>query len=73
MRIELTTQIHRLEAQLAFNASTAQMSELVRGGWDILRGMQAITANAQLLANDLAGIGTTPAVGAHTAETSAEK
>jgi len=68
-RIELTTQIDRLEAQLKFNASAGQMIELVRGGRDILRGMQAITANAQQLANDLAGIGSTPAVGAHSAET----
>jgi hypothetical protein len=72
-RIELTTQIDRLEAQLKFNAGAGQMSELVRGGRDILRGMQAITANAQQLANELAGIGSTPAVGAHSAETPAGK
>jgi hypothetical protein len=54
-RIELTTQIDRLEAQLAFNAGAGQTSELVRRGRAILGGIQAIAANAQRLANDLAG------------------
>ena len=71
-RIELTTQIDRLEAQLEFNAGAGQMSELVRGGRDILNGIQAITANAQQLANDLAGLGRTPAAAAQSAETPAE-
>ena len=53
-RIELTTQIDRLEAQLRFNAGAGQTSELVRGGRAILDGIQAIAANAQRLANDLA-------------------
>jgi hypothetical protein len=55
-RIELTTQIDRLEAQLAFNAGAGQMSELMKGGRNIVNGIQAITANAQQLANDLAGL-----------------
>jgi hypothetical protein len=59
-RIELTTQIDRLKAQLAFSAGAGQMSGLVRDGRAILSGIQAITANAQQLANDLAGFGSTP-------------
>jgi hypothetical protein len=59
-RIELTTQIDRLKAQLAFSAGAGQMSGLVRDGRAILSGIQAITANAQQLANDLAGFGRTP-------------
>jgi hypothetical protein len=54
-RIELTTQIDRLKAQLGFNAGAGQTSELVRGGRAILDSIQAIIANAQRLANDLAG------------------
>lgn len=71
-RIELTTQIDRLEAQLAFNAGAGQMNELVRAGWDIVNGIQAIAANAQQFANDLASIGRTPAATAQPAETPAE-
>ena len=59
----MTTQIDRLEAQLRFNAGAGQMSELVRGGRDILKGVQAIAANAQQLANDLAGLHGTPVPG----------
>jgi hypothetical protein len=59
-------------SQLEFNAGAGQMSELVRGGRDILNGIQAITANAQQLANDLAGFGRTPAAAAQSAETPAE-
>jgi hypothetical protein len=55
-RIELTTQIDRLEAQLAFNAGAGQMSELVKGGRAILDDIQAITANAQRLASELGGV-----------------
>jgi len=68
-RIELTTQIDRLEAQLRFNAGAGQMSELVRGGRNILTGIQAIAANAQQLANDLAGPHGTPAAAAQPAGT----
>jgi hypothetical protein len=68
-RIELTTQMDRLEAQLKFNAGAGQMSELVRGGRDILTGIQAIAANAQQLANDLAGPHGTPAAAAQSAVT----
>ena len=52
-RIELITQINRLEAQLEFNGGAGQMSELVRGGRAILSGIQAIAANALQLANNL--------------------
>jgi hypothetical protein len=67
-RIELTTQIGRLEAQLEFNAGAGQMSELVRGGRAILNGIQAISANAQQIANDLAGFDRTPAAVAKPAD-----
>jgi hypothetical protein len=68
-RIELTTQMDRLEAQLKFNAGAGQMSELVRGGRDILRGVQAIVVNAQQIANDLAGLQGKPAAVARPAGT----
>jgi hypothetical protein len=55
-RIKLTAQIDRLEAQLAFNAGASQMSELARGGRAILDDIQAITASAQRLANELTGV-----------------
>jgi hypothetical protein len=67
-RIDLTTQIGRLEAQLEFNAGAGQMLELVRGGRAILNGIQAISANAQQLANDLAGFDRTPAAAAQSAD-----
>jgi hypothetical protein len=66
-RIELTAQIGRLKAQLAFNAGAGQMRELVRGGRAILDDIQAVTANAQRLANDLTGF-----AAAKPAETPAE-
>jgi hypothetical protein len=52
-RIELITQIDRLEGQLEFNGGAGQMSELVRGVRAILNGIQAIAANALQLANSL--------------------
>jgi hypothetical protein len=67
-RIDLTTQIGRLEAQLEFNAGAGQMLELVRCGRAILNGIQAISANAQQLANDLAGFDRTPAAAAQSAD-----
>jgi hypothetical protein len=42
---------------------------LVRGGRNILTGIQAIAANAQQLANDLAGPHGTPAAAAQPAGT----
>ncbi len=48
------------------------MNELMRAGWDILNGIQAIAANAQQFANDLASIGRTPAATAQPDETPAE-
>jgi len=67
-RIELITQIDRLEAQLEFNGGAGQMSELVRGGRAILSGIQAITANALQLANDLDDLGRTPEVATNPAD-----
>ena len=61
-RIELITQIDRLEAQLEFNGGPGPMSELVRGGRAILDGIQAIAANALQLANNLDDLGKTPEV-----------
>ena len=65
-RIELTEQIVRLKAQLAFNAGAGQMSELVRGGRAILNRIQAIADNAQRLAHDLTGFAAAPGVPAQT-------
>ena len=67
-RIELITQIDRLEAQLEFNGGAGQMSELVRGGRAILNGIQAIAANALQLANNLDDLGRTPEVAANPAD-----
>ena len=61
-RIQLITQIDRLEAQLEFNGGPGPMSELVRGGRAILDGIQAIAANALQLANNLDDLGKTPEV-----------
>jgi hypothetical protein len=67
-RIELITQIDRLEAQLEFNGGAGQMSELVRGGRAILSGIQTIAANALQLANNLDDLGRTPEVAANPAD-----
>jgi len=67
-RIELITQIDRVEAQLEFNGGAGQMSELVRGGRAILNGIQAIAANALQLANTLDDLGRTPEVATNPAD-----
>ena len=66
-RMGLMTQIdllQELKVQLEFNRAAGQIGELLKRGEASLNSMQVIAANAQQLANDLAGFGTTPAAAA---------
>jgi hypothetical protein len=70
-RMGLMTQIEllqELKVQLEFNRAAGQIGELLKRGEASLNSMQVIAANAQQLANDLAGFGRTPAAAAQSAD-----
>jgi cell division protein ZapA (FtsZ GTPase activity inhibitor) len=70
-RMGLMTQIEllqELKVQLEFNRAAGQIGELLKRGEASLNSMQVIVANAQQLANDLAGFGRTPAAAAQSAD-----
>ena len=63
-RMGLMTQIgllQELKVQLEFNRAAGQIGELLKRGEGGLNSIKVIAANAQQLANDLAGFGRTPA------------
>ena len=63
-RMGLMTQIgllQELKVQLEFNRAAGQIGELLKRGESGLNSIKVIAANAQQLANDLAGFGRTPA------------
>jgi cell division protein ZapA (FtsZ GTPase activity inhibitor) len=65
-RMGLMTQIgllRELKVQLEFNRAAGQIGELLKRGEGGLNSIKVIAANAQQLANDLAGFGRTPAAG----------
>jgi hypothetical protein len=70
-RMGLMTQIdllQELKVQLEFNRAAGQIGELLKRAEASLNSMQVIAANAQQLANDLAGFGRTPAAAAQSAD-----
>ena len=70
-RMGLMTQIdllQELKVQLEFNRAAGQIGELLKRGEASLNSIQVIAANAQQLANDLAGFGRTPAAAAQSAD-----
>jgi hypothetical protein len=70
-RMGLMTQIdllQELKVQLEFNRAAGQIGELLKRAEASLNSMQVIAANAQHLANDLAGFGGTPAAAAQSAD-----
>ena len=60
--------LQELKVQLEFNRAAGQIGELLKRGEASLNSIQVIAANAQQLANDLAGFGRTPAVAAQSAD-----
>jgi hypothetical protein len=70
-RMGLMTQmdlLQELKVQLEFNRAAGQIGELLKRGEASLNSIQVIAANAQQLANDLAGFVRTPAVAAQSAD-----
>jgi hypothetical protein len=70
-RMGLMTQIdllQELKVQLEFNRAAGQFGKLIKRSEASLNSIQVIAANAQQLANDLAGFGRTPAAAAQSAD-----